>query len=98
MASKKIAIDTLWLFAYEDGNKAYYPRAIETADICQKLPLKIWIEKYRIIKDLYGFEKTGFEAKTTPEKEAFWQFKKAEDAQKWFETHLSKENKTQYML
>lgn len=88
---KKIAIDTLWLFAYEDGNKAYYPRAIEAADICQKLPLKIWIEKYQIIKDIYGFEKSGFEAKTTPEKEAFWQFKKAEDTQKWFETQLSKE-------
>ena len=88
---KKIKLDTLWLFAYEDGNKAYYPRAIEAADVFQKLPLKIWIEKYRIIKDIYGFEKSGFEAKTTPEKEAFWQFTKAEDAQKWYTTNLSKD-------
>ncbi|MGV8813848.1 MAG: PIG-L deacetylase family protein [Gelidibacter sp.] len=95
---KKIAIDTLCLFAYEDGNKAYYPRAIEDADVCQKLPLKIWNEKYRIIKDIYGFEKSGFEAKTTPKKEAFWQFKKAEDAQKWLEKNISKKNQTQYMI
>lgn len=71
----KIKADALWLFAYEDGNKTYYPRAMEDADFCRKLPLKIWLEKYRIITEIYGFDKLGFEAKTTPEKEAFWQFK-----------------------
>ncbi|MGC1633592.1 MAG: PIG-L family deacetylase [Gelidibacter sp.] len=91
----KIAIDILCLFAYEDGHKTYYPRAIEAADFCQKLPLKIWTEKYRIIKDLYGFDKSGFEAKTTPKKEAFWQFKNAEDAQKWLEKNISKKKQTQ---
>lgn len=86
---KKITTDALWLFAYEDGNKTYYPQAIEIANYCKKLPLQIWIEKYRIIKNLYGFEKSGFEARTTPEKEAFWQFTNANDAQNWFETHLA---------
>ena len=75
----KIKADVLWLFAYDDGNKTYYPRAIEDADLCRKLPLKIWLEKYQIITEIYGFEKSGFEAKTTPEKEAFWQFKNTEE-------------------
>lgn len=79
----KIATNALWLFAYEDGNKAYYPRAIEGANLCKRLPLKIWLEKYRMITDLYGFEKSGFEAKTTPEKEAFWQFQNPEEALTW---------------
>lgn len=96
--AQKIAIDTLWLFAYEDGNKMYYPRAIESADICKKLPLDIWQKKHRIITEIYGFEKTGFEAKTTPKKEAFWQFNKAEDAQKWLERNLSNKNKSRYAL
>ena len=96
--AQKIAIDVLWLFAYEDGNKMYYPRAIESADICKKLPLDIWQKKHRIITEIYGFEKTGFEAKTTPKKEAFWQFNKAEDAQKWLERNLSNKNKSKYAL
>ncbi|WP_211222914.1 hypothetical protein [Gelidibacter mesophilus] len=89
---KKITTNSLWLFAYEDGNKAYHPRAIEKADFCEKLPLSIWLEKYRIITEIYGFEKSGFEAKSTPEKEAFWQFKDAEMALKWFNLKRSKEN------
>ncbi|TXE07791.1 PIG-L family deacetylase [Gelidibacter salicanalis] len=79
----KIATKALWLFAYEDGNRTYYPRAIEVAHRCKKLPLKIWLEKYKMITENYGFEKSGFEAKTTPEKEAFWQFKNPEDALTW---------------
>lgn len=89
---QKIVMDALWLFAYEDGNKTYYPRAIEEADYCRKLPLKIWLEKYRMITEIYGFEKTGFEAKTTPEKEGFWQFTNAEIAIKRLNLNKSKEN------
>lgn len=88
----KITTNALWLFAYEDGNKSYYPRAIEEADYCKKLPLKIWLEKYRMITHIYGFEKSGFEAKTTPDKEAFWQFKSAEAAIKWLDKKHFKEN------
>lgn len=95
---RKIVTNALWLFAYEDGNKTYYPRSIEDADFCKKLPLKIWLEKYRIITELYGFEKSGFEAKTTPEKEAFWQFKTAEDALKWFVENPKNQNPFKHML
>lgn len=89
---QKITTNALWLFAYEDGNKAYHPRAIEEADYCKKLPLKIWLEKYRIITEIYGFQKSGFEAKTTPEKEAFWQFKNANEALKWLDIKQTREN------
>ena len=82
-SDKKITSKELWIFAFEDGNKNYYPKAINGANICQKLPKNIWEEKYRIITDVYGFEKTGFEAKTTPETEAFWEFKSPIAASKW---------------
>lgn len=91
-SEQKIATDALWLFAYEDGNKDYYPRAIEEADVCRELPETIWNEKYHIIKDLYGFEPSGFEVETTPKKEAFWKFNKAEEARKFLESGLSKKN------
>lgn len=81
----KIITDQLWLFAYEDGNKSYVPRAIENADYCEKLSLKIWLEKYHIITKIYRFDKSGFEARTTPEKEAFWKFKTPESAIAWLE-------------
>lgn len=82
---KKIASKELWTFAYEDGNKKYYPQAIKGATLYYKLPKNIWKEKYRIITEIYGFEKTGFEAKTTPKTEGFWKFKDPRDAQKWLE-------------
>lgn len=82
---QKISTDELWTFAFEDGNKKYYPQAIRAANIYQTLPESIWKEKYRIITEVYGFEKTGFEAKTTPREEAFWKFDDRIDVQKWLE-------------
>ncbi|MBK5244945.1 MAG: PIG-L family deacetylase [Eubacteriaceae bacterium] len=82
---KKIASKELWLFAYEDGKREYYPQAIASAGVQQKLPKNIWEEKYRIITEVYGFGKTGFEAKTTPKSEAFWKFENSIDAHKWLE-------------
>lgn len=86
---KKIFAKELWTFAYEDGNKAYYPQAIKEANTHQILSQKIWEEKYRIITEVYGFEKNGFEAKTTPKTEAFWKFKDPIDAQKWLEREVT---------
>ncbi len=83
--AKKIVAKELWTFAFEDGNKKYYPQAIERATIHHKLPKRIWEEKYRIITEVYGFEKSAFEAKTTPKTEAFWKFNTPRDAQKWLE-------------
>jgi len=70
----KISANELWTFAYEDGGKKYYPKHIETASVCNKLTDKIWLKKYSIITETYGFEKDSFEAETTPRTESFWQF------------------------
>lgn len=70
----KLSAGKLWTFAYEDGNKSYFPRAIETADYYEKLPEQVWQNKYNIIMNTYGFDKQSWEAETTPRSEAFWQF------------------------
>jgi hypothetical protein len=41
------------------------------------------LKKYSIITETYGFEKSSFEAETTPRAESFWQFTNSHDAQKW---------------
>ncbi|HUH47073.1 MAG TPA: PIG-L family deacetylase [Arenibacter sp.] len=82
-AEQNIRVDRLWAFAYGDGNKKYYPRAIINADLLQVLPMGIWKGKYRIITEIYGFGKTGFEARTTPRKEAFWKFGAPMEATAW---------------
>lgn len=81
---QKISTRELWTFAYEDGHKKYYPKAMERANIYQQLPPTIWNEKYRIITKVYGFDEAGFEAKTTPKIEAFWKFETPADAIKWW--------------
>jgi LmbE family N-acetylglucosaminyl deacetylase len=86
----KISAKELWLFAYEDHNKKYLPKPIENASATYKLSEEIWQKKYKLITETYGFEKTSFEAQTTPKSEAFWQFTNPADVQYW----LSSENKT----
>lgn len=82
--SCKISARELWAFAYEDGNKKYYPRSVKLATKTYLLPENIWLKKYKIITEIYGFEKNSFEAKTTPRSESFWQFANSIDAIKWF--------------
>lgn len=79
----KISANELWTFAYEDGGKEYYPRAIENASYYHVLSKQIWLKKYNIITKTYGFKKASFEAETTPRAESFWQFSNSYDAQKW---------------
>lgn len=81
--SGKIAAGELWNFAYEDGNKEYYPKPIAQGTICQVLSKAVWLKKYGIITNTYGFKKDSWEAKTTPEAEAFRQFSNSADAMKW---------------
>jgi LmbE family N-acetylglucosaminyl deacetylase len=79
----KISTDELWTFAYEDGGQQYYPKAVENATIYQTLTRRTWLRKYRLITEIYGFEKGGFEAQTTPRAEAFWKFTNSNEAIKW---------------
>ena len=79
----KISANELWTFAYEDGNKEYYPRPVENDTIYRTLTKRIWLRKYSLITETYGFEKNSWEAKTTPLAESFWQFTNSYDAEKW---------------
>ena len=81
--SGRIFTNELRTFAYEDGNKEYYPRPIKNSSFYHLLAKRIWLKKYRIITEVYGFEKGSFEAETTPRAESFWQFTDSHDAQKW---------------
>lgn len=79
----KIKADELRTFAYEDGQKKYYPRPIENAAIYRTLTKRIWLRKYSILRETYGFEKESWEVQTTPRNEAFWQFTNPFHARKW---------------
>ena len=85
----KISTNELWTFAYTDDNKKHYPVAVENASIYRILTKRIWLRKYSIITETYGFEKSGFEAETTPRAESFWQFTDPRDAKKWFNKIVS---------
>jgi LmbE family N-acetylglucosaminyl deacetylase len=69
--SGKITTKELWTFAYEDGGKQYFPRAVRTDTLFKVLPDKTWQKKYNLITENYGFNKNSWEAETTPKEEAF---------------------------
>jgi len=81
--SEKISAKELWTFAYEDGEKRYLPRPIWSANFYKLLPEEIWQNKYNIITKDYGYKKNSWEAETTPKGEAFWRFKKSNEAMSW---------------
>lgn len=81
--SDKISASEIRLFAYEDGHKEYYPKAIQNAAIYRPLTKRTWQKKFNIITKTYGFEKESWEAKTTPVAEAFWHFTHPFIAKKW---------------
>jgi LmbE family N-acetylglucosaminyl deacetylase len=87
--SGKISTDELWIFAYDDNNKKHYPIAVEEASICRTLMKRIWLRKYSIITETYGFDKGGFEAETTPRAESFWQFSDPREAKKWLSKRMN---------
>ena len=78
----KIQGAELWVFAYQDGERAYYPRPIEEAKN-KPIPEHLWNRKYQVITENYGFEPESWEARTTPRTEAFWQFTDSENALNW---------------
>ncbi len=79
----KIAASKLWNFAYEDGNKKYYPKPIGHDTIFNTLSKPVWLKKYGIITETYGFKEDSWEAQTTPTAEAFRPFSTPPDAIKW---------------
>jgi LmbE family N-acetylglucosaminyl deacetylase len=85
----EIQAGSLWLFAYEDGGRAYYPRPQEGADVSEVLPESVWREKYHLITDVYGFAPDSWEAHTTPATEAFWRFESPDTAARWAMAQVS---------
>jgi LmbE family N-acetylglucosaminyl deacetylase len=79
----KIRADELWIFAYEDGVKKYFPRAIRSAHRLIRLSDAIWQKKYHLITVFYGFGAGSYEAQTTPREEAFWCFHSPLDLRQW---------------
>ena len=79
----KISTSELWTFAYEDGNKSYYPKPDPKAPIHETLSKHQFMKKHKIITEVYGFEKNSWEANTTPKTESFWQFTDSHDAKEW---------------
>ncbi len=75
----QIQSSELWLFAYEDGKRSHLPRAISTADLALDLPQDVWLEKARLITDVYGFDRESWEASVTPRREAFWRVSSKSD-------------------
>jgi LmbE family N-acetylglucosaminyl deacetylase len=75
-----IVTKRLWMFAYEDGGRAYLPRVCQDADRRDVLPDDVWAEKRRLILDVYGFGPESWEAQATPREEGFWCFDRAQEA------------------
>ena len=81
--SNKITTNELWTFAYEDGGKIHLPLPINNADLYFSLSKDIWLRKYNIISETYGFGINSWELQTTPKEEAFWKFENSFIAMKW---------------
>ncbi len=82
-ASERLSMRELWLFAYEDGARAYLPRAIPSADLVHELSPEVWRHKYRLVTEQYGFAPDSWEARVTPRSEAFFVLKSPTDARAW---------------
>ncbi len=78
--SGSIATNRLWLFAYEDGRYAYLPRVRDDADRRETLAENVWLEKRRLITNVYGYVIDSWEARTIPREEGFWCFDSAQAA------------------
>ncbi len=81
----KITTKALWTFAYEDGNKKYLPKAIESASQYTRLPPTTWQSKYKIVTEGYKFNENSWEARATPKEEAFWEFNNSIEAERWLD-------------
>lgn len=76
----------LWMFAYDDGGRAYLPRADRTAPIQFNPTADVWTKKRRLVTDTYGFAPESWEARVTPCEEAFWRFLSPDAAADFIET------------
>lgn len=83
--SGKLSADELWTFAFEDGHRKYLPIPAESAPIYKMFNSQILKKKYALITNTYGFTEDSWEARTTPQAEAFWRFENSSDAKQWLD-------------
>ncbi len=69
----------LRLFAYADQGRGSLPEARSDADLQLELEETTWREKHGLITQVYGFDPSSWEARTTPHHEAFWSIRQLED-------------------
>ena len=79
----------IWLFAYTDDNKKHLPLPEANAHCKVPLPPSILINKQNIITEIYGFTPDSWEARTTPQVEAFWIFNSQTDSKKWIKERMA---------
>jgi LmbE family N-acetylglucosaminyl deacetylase len=77
----------LWLFAYDDAYGRSLPQPVKSAHLYNPLSRTIWQEKYHTITDIYGFPAESWEARATPQAEAFWRFRSPEELLSWQMDH-----------
>jgi LmbE family N-acetylglucosaminyl deacetylase len=80
-----ISTRELWLFAYEDDHGSRLPQPIQTAHHFEALPETLRQEKYRLITEVYGFSPESWEARATPQNEAFWRFQSPFELLNWLD-------------
>lgn len=81
---KLISTKQLQFFAYEDGNRQYRPRAITVDTKQTQLDRQTWTDKLAILTDIYGFDRSSWEAQATPRLEAFHCFQAPQKAAAYF--------------
>ena len=81
--SRQLKTKNIKMFAYEDGQRSYLPRPIKSADEIVPLSGSIWKQKCQIVKEIYGFPEDSWEARTTPQEEAFWNFHSVRNIREW---------------
>ncbi len=90
--NKNLVTTGLWLFAYEDGYRNYYPRPIGDADFKYPLSQNSFERKYKMITETYGFARDSWEAEACPKSEAFWKFSDPTRVFRWQRQDESKGN------
>lgn len=76
---RAIAPNEVWMFAYEDEGRTKSPQPIAGADLSFRLTDRLFLAKYRLITELYGFDAESWEARAVPRVEAFWRFRSARE-------------------
>lgn len=81
--SGELGAGRLFLFAYQDGGRAYPPRPRGDAHLVETLPEELWRGKYEIVTRLYGFAADSWEAQAAGRQEAFWSFDSPDALAAW---------------